>query len=316
MSETNTAEITDDQMAEHLAQWDASGPQIPQEEPAPETDAQVEELAEQGTETGDGQSPEEEPAETGTESEEKSEEAKPEEKTEQPEAEQKTLTKADKEKVRQENTWKKIEAEKQAIAQAKAEIEAQKAELALKAVKKPETLKDEKGFTAEDYEKFADQIEKDGDHPQSTIELARLKARQLRDQEKFQQAETHKQAVELVVKQTIEKYPDLQKPDSAIAKQMQAIYERDKSDGFYGTRPDGIAKMAELAEARVKADSVPVLEKKLSELTKEVARLTKLTTPSKGGPTSIGKAASSAVPSEADVEAYMKELDGKGVLIG
>lgn len=315
MSDTATqGEITDDQMAEHLAQWDAAGPEISQE-PTTTTDAQVEELAEQVAEPGDGQSPEEEPAEAGTESEEKTEDAEPE-KTEKPDAEKQPQTKAEKEAARQDKSWKKLQEEREAFKKEREALEAQKAELALKAVKKPEPLKDDKGFTAEDYERYADQIEKDGDHPQSTIELARLKARQLRDKEQFQQAEAHKQAVDLVIKRTVEKFPDLQKADSPIAKTMQSLYEAEKSDPFFTQRPDGIAKMAEFAAALVKADSVPALEKKNSELTKEVARLTKLATPSKGGPTSPGKLSSSETLTEADVEKAMKELDMRGVLIG
>jgi hypothetical protein len=303
MSDTTIAEPSEEQFLTELAQVQAEAETIPSGQNQP--DAQVED-ATQDAETGDGQSPDEaEPAEDGTESVEESEPEKVTEK--QPE---KPTSKEEKEAARREKSWKKLQEEREAFQKEREALEAERAELAMKAIKKPDTLRDDKGFTAEDYERYADQIEKEGDHPQSTIELARLKARQLRDKEQFQATEADRQARELIVKETVKKYPELEKPESPIAKQMQALWQTEQKEKFFVSRPEGFAKLVEYADARAKADSVPSLEKKITELTKEVARLTKASTPSKAGLTTLTK--KSGELTEDDVMAHMAEIDANG----
>lgn len=315
MSDTQTIqEPTLEQFeAELNAQIEAGGAVT--ETPEVQPDAQADETATQDAESGESQSPDEsEPVEDGTEPEKAEEQKKPET------TEKKPLTKEEKEKVRQENSWKKIQEEKDALRREKEAIEAQKAEIALKTAKKPEPLKDEKGFSAEDYDSFAEQAEaenrkllasgEDLKYQPSQIELAKLKARTLRDKESIQQAEAHRVAAEEVVKQTVAKYPDLQKPETPLAKEMQKLWQSEQKERFYLNQPDGFARMAELAVARTEAGSVPSLKTKITELTKEVARLTKLSSPSRGSAGSLSKPDGELT--EEDVLQHMVRIDANG----
>jgi hypothetical protein len=273
------------------------------------------ESPEAGTESEDTEETEEKPEET---------EEKTEPQPEQPKAEEKPLSKEEKAKAREAKTWQKIEAEKQAIAKEREEVERAKAEIALSKAKKPEPVKDEKGFTADDYDQFAKDAEREnreaaarGDEPKwspANLELARVKAQGLRQREQF---ETHQQrlvAKQAAVQQAVDKYSDLKNPQSAMAKEMLKTWESNKD--FWGDRPEAVAVMAELADARVKADSVPALEKKITELTKELDRLTKLSSPSKGGINSPGKGSPKGNPTYEELEAHMAALDNAGLPVG
>ncbi len=333
MSDT-TKEPTYDEVLSHLEGLDSSGVEIPADPTAPGATA----LAKEPTETEEPEksqsSDEDESPETGTESEdteeteEQSDEPKAKEdeapkQTDEPKAEEKPLSKEEKAKAREAKAWQKLEAEKAEVAKARAEIESAKAEIALSKARKPEPIKDEKGFTADEYDSFVKDAEREnkeaiarGDDPKwspANIEVARVKAEGLRQREHFEGQQQRVVAKQAAVQQAIDKYPDLKQPESAMTKEMLKVWESNKD--FWGDRPDAVAVMAELAASRVKADSVPVLEKKVTELTKELDRLNKLASPSKGSNLSM-RGSKKESPSWEDVQAAAEALDNAGVSVG
>lgn len=274
-------------------------------------------------ETEKGQSSDEvESPEAGTEPEEKAEESaetkgEGTEKTEKEQGEQKPLTKAEKDAARAAKAWRDIEAKKAEIAREREEVERAKAEIALAKAQKPEPVKDEKGYSADDYEAFADLAEKnireaeENDikpaYTMTAVLAARKRALELRHRETVEGESKRAAAVQAEFQKVTKDYPDLNKSDSPLAKAVHEIWEKNKE--FYN-RPGSLEKMAELASLRVKAGSVPALEKKINELASEVKRLTQLTSPSKGGQGyNGGKKASAGTPTEEEVIAALRRDD-------
>ncbi len=326
MDKNVITDVTEEaQLLASLAEADASGTPVPERIEG----SQVVPAKVQSTETPEtdeqGQSEEsEESPEAGTESEETdatdevvAEKDKATETTEP----QKPQSKAEKDQARVSKAFQKIEAEKAEIAKARAELDRAKAEIAQSQAKKPEPVKDENGFTAEDYDSFVRdaerenaQLEKAGDSPKwgaASVEKARYKAQEMRLREQHVNAERTRIAVEAEAQQTVEKYPELKNPESPMAKAMKAVWESNQE--YFSGRPGSMKVIAELAAGRVKTDSVPALEKKITELTNEVKRLTNNATPSKGAP--VPTRSAPKAQSDAELEATMRELDRSGVTL-
>lgn len=306
MSEPNDEQLEAEVLAE-LAKVDAEM-QL-DEAPEPTPDAQAPEQDTEAEPEG-GQPEDEASAEAGTEP------AKAQE-VQQP-TEQKPQSKFEKEKARQQNAWQKIEAEKAEIRKQREELEKFKAEQAQKAAKKPEPYRDKDGWSAEDYEKFAKDYEEDPDsYPNVTpqmIRMARQKAEHLRREETEVQTSRQREAQEAVIKQTVEKNPELKDVNSPLGQKLKELFDREKDDPFYSTHIEGFARAVEHAKAELRAGSVPVLEKQITDLKKEVDRLTKLTTPSKpGSQPASKKAPTNAVPSEDELERLTAQWDAQGI---
>lgn len=227
---------------------------------------------------------------------------------------EKPLTRQEKEHQRLGKGWQQLNAEKEAVkrereafAKEREEVERAKGEQARQRLRSPEPLRDERGFTAQDYEEAASRWKKDGSGDENAIEAALNVAQRLRSQERDAENETYRTAMQHVIRQN----PELQNQASPLTmKTMELLNAAAKQRVNPYHHPDGYAQAVEHAKLAIRADSVPTLEKKLTELTKENQRLTKLVTPIRGGPSRLGGSApNGAVPTEAEVEAALMQED-------
>lgn len=267
----------------------------------PETSASEE--SEQSPEQGQHDDAPEDAPEAGTEPDKSKTEQKPQ-------------TREQKEVARQQNAWLKINAEKEALKKEREQLESlrqqaenERGEAARRQLNSSEPLRDERGFCAEDYEKAADKWQEQGDVDATVIKNARAAALGLRHKE---QAALHA-AQQMAINHVIKQNPDLQNMASPLAMETRKIMfdEAPKMKFNPYAHPDGFAMAVEHAKLRVRAGSVPALEKKINELTAENQRLTKLTTPTRGGtPRATGSASDpNRIPTEAEVEAALRQDD-------
>lgn len=195
-------------------------------------------------------------------------------------------TKEQKEKARQENTWKKINEEKEALKREREEVqrireeaEAEKGKKAQEFIESPEPLKDERGFTAADYEGIADKWQENGEGTAEQIKAARAHAGIMRQKEQQAFADAQQQAVNQVVRENPE-LKDIASPLNIKLREMLDKGSKAKRNPY--AHPMGLAQAVQDAKLHLKADSVPALETRVQELTAEIQRLTKLSTPAKG----------------------------------
>jgi hypothetical protein len=110
------------------------------------------------------------------------------------------------------------------------------------------------------------------------------------------------------MQEAIKADPDLVKPDSPIAKAVHSLLETHGQ--VFWMIPDGFKKVVAVAKMQIEAGSASELREKLTKAEKEVARLTKATTPLGGGPTETIQ------PKKLDdlpIDEQMKELERMAV---
>lgn len=219
----------------------------------------------------------------------------PEEKTESPGTEaanpvaEKELSPFEKAKAekkdREARAWQKIEEEKASLKAEREKLESSRREIEAERPKGG-PLRDKHGFSAEDYEAAAKENEAAGDD--NFAKLARAKAQDLRGQEQqhFQKAALAE--FDLGVKDVTKTRPELAyEPNSEVTKELISIL-REFPALSQGRK--GFATAVQIYDSRKTAASVPELQKKIDELTKEKERLTKLTSLPSSGPRPAGKA--------------------------
>jgi len=198
-------------------------------------------------------------------------EAKAEKKTEQKAEKEKSSSKFAQEQNRKAKTWEQINAEKEAI---KAEKEALKREREewgkqreQSTAAETNSFRDEKGYTAEDYEAAAKEFEADGDS--QLAKAARAKAEGVRKSatERQQKAQQEKFA-----KAWADSYARLSEKETWLKDQNSAEYKRTvellQRVPVLQSMPDGLVHAVELMklqDSAAKAQSIEAENKALKE---------------------------------------------------
>lgn len=203
---------------------------------------------------------------TGTDDEAKPDEAK--------------KSKYQRERERQEQSWKKLEEEKRQVREEKQRLEAEKQRLEQERQNaKPRGPKE---LTADNLEQLAKVYEQEGDLDKAkrAKELAvekRAEEKRQAEQERQTALETHKakwvQESEAVSKEM----PELKNPESPLSKEVLGLLRNPEYATLLARHPSGFRYAAEIGQLRLAAASVPELQKKVAEQKAEIERLTKLT---------------------------------------
>lgn len=226
---------------------------------------------------GDAEKPTETADKEAAESKEKAEpEVDPGTKPEETESQ---YSKARKEQERREKSWQKLNEEKEAFRREREEFEKKRQE-AEQQQTKAAGKKDEAGYTAADYEKFAEETD-DPDLARKAI----LKAQNLRKQEttEIQQHDQQKFAEtwQKNLTEVIAANKELEDQNSELGKALTAVL---KEVPAFSLHPDGIKHAVEYAKAKSQSGLVPGLNEKVKQLETQIADLTKKLTPGGGGP--------------------------------
>lgn len=302
-NQTDT-EFSDDQLRDLANELDVTGEvEIPSAETTEEERAASESEKQNGVTDPEKEKEPETEAGTPKPGDETSSEKKPEGEQEP------SKSKYAKERERQDRSW-------QAINERKAELEKREAELAEREksieakrseVEKPTESKDERGYTASDYERAAEQFREHGD---ADLALrASNRAKELR--EKDQKASAEGQQKKFLgawyghQNEILEKRPELKDVNSELG---QAVTKLLKEDRIYSNIPDGFKRAVRDAENASKAELVPSLEKKVAELQEEITRLNSKLQPGGSGPTSQPKQKSFDELSPEEQESQLRKM--------
>ena len=222
-------------------------------------------------------------------------------------------TKAKKDAARLDRSWKTLNAEKEALARQKAELEEFKKSLSQpppKPAGQPKPQGEEK-LTAGDYLQAAELYDKEGKADEARA--CRNLAAQAQQSEKIETQQREQQFKDewnknLATIANSEGYQDLKKLDSPLAKNMLKVLQ---VEGDLLLRPDGCKKAAWVAKILTVSEEVPGLKSKVAEQEKEIERLRKLVKvdPTPAPTTKKDDAAKGGGESEADLLAHLKELD-------
>ena len=129
--------------------------------------------------------------------------------------------------------------------------------------------KDERGYTAQDYEVYAEKAEEDGDI--KTAKVARQEAGILRQKQAYAEflAGWQKTHAEMV-----KENPDLTNLETPLAKEVSRLL--DEPDSLFKKRPDGLKFAVSFAKAQLSTGSIPALQGEIKKLKQELTRLNEL----------------------------------------
>ena len=172
-----------------------------------------------------------------------------------------------KEAERFDRNWQEFQREKQ---ESREEMRRLREELAdLRQKPSAPSQKDERGYTAEDYDSYATKAEEDGDI--KTAKVARKEAEILRQKSAYAEfvAGWQKTQGELV-----KEHPDLTNLESPLAKEVNKLLDEPQS--IFKMRPDGLKYAVSYAKAQLDTGSIPALKGEIKKLKQELTRLNEL----------------------------------------
>ena len=129
--------------------------------------------------------------------------------------------------------------------------------------------KDERGYTAEDYDSYADKAEEDGDI--KTAKVARKEADLLRQKTAYAQFLDGWQKTQA---EMIKEHPDLTNMETPLAKEVTKLLDTPQS--IFKSRPDGLKYAVAFAKAQLSTGSIPALQGEIKKLKQELTRLNEL----------------------------------------
>lgn len=223
-------------------------------------------------------------------------------------------TKAEKEQERLEKTWEnanklkeEARAEREAVEAERAKVKAEREEIERSRPKpepeKPQLLKDDRGFTAEDYEAFAQKKwEERNDDPdaQSIAEAAMRTAHELRNTQAKQEREKFEGSWWDGLIKLSDEIPEIAAPIGGktagplYQDMCQLLAPGTPTREWFLQHRNGYRIAADLVRFRHQAGSVPALKADIQRLTKENQRLAGLTTTLPTGATRSGRGESGA----------------------
>ena len=172
-----------------------------------------------------------------------------------------------KEAERFDRNWQEFQREKQESREEMRRLREELAELRQKPC--TPSQKDERGYTAEDYDSYATKAEEDGDI--KTAKVARKEAEILRQKSAYAEfvAGWQKTQGELV-----KEHPDLTNLESPLAKEVNKLLDEPQS--IFKMRPDGLKYAVSYAKAQLDTGSIPALKGEIKKLKQELTRLNEL----------------------------------------
>lgn len=136
---------------------------------------------------------------------------------------------------------------------------------------KPSTpsQKDERGYTAQDYEAYAEKAEEEGDV--KTAKVARQEANILRQKSAYDEfvAGWQKTQAEMA-----KENPDLNNMETPLAKEVMKLLDEPQS--IFKMRHDGLKHAVAYAKANLETGSIPALRGEIKKLKQELTRLNEL----------------------------------------
>jgi hypothetical protein len=314
MADQLTATIPDPELAKLEAMAVEHDTQASQElsaqepeaaQPAAEKETPTDESTPDNSETGPDKAKTERPrdelgrftkTETGEDIPEAERQPAEEEKPQPSDYEAKRQEKARKEAERLDKTWQNVDLRKQELEQREREL-AQREQAVLQ--RQQPQVQQQRQYSsrdlfeaAQDFKSRAKKALQDGDYDAFNEQIGLAEQAEQSAQQFYQveaqeaqqaQVEQYRQLWNGHMEQAIKADPDLIKPDSSLAKEMQSLLQV-HGETFWMI-PDGFPKAVELAKLRLEAGSASELRGKLTKAEKEVERLTKATTPLRAGPT-------------------------------
>ncbi len=195
--------------------------------------------------------------------------------------EESQYAKARKEQERRERSWQKLEEEKKAVREEREKLESERKELEGKKAR-AEVYRDPSGYSADDYEKFAEstddpELSKKARERASALRKEEGETRSKASQEEFQKGWSEN------LKATIDANKDLEDGNSALGKELTRVL---KEIPLFSLAPDGIRHAVEYAKANLQSGLVASLKEENQRLKEENERLNKLTSiGTESGPT-------------------------------
>ena len=243
---------------------------IKTEEPEPEETPEVEVETETETEVRDV----DEPDSSSTEEE------APEAKEEQPDK-----SKWANNEHRKNKSWKEINSQKEELKRERDALESERSELVERQADLDDgkAYRDEKGFTAEDYNAAAERLESDGDTRLAND--AREKAESVReDGKKTEQTRATRKAQdewEGARQELMNDIPELKDPEAHLTKAANQILQ-DYPDLLYVPEGKGLRQAVQTAQWKVAAEGADKSQSEVKELTDKLNKLEKQTSVSGG----------------------------------
>jgi hypothetical protein len=198
--------------------------------------------------------------------------------SEAPETEEQPKSKWAKNEARKSKSWKEINSKKEEIKREREELEKLRGELseARDDLNEGQEYRDEKGFTAGDYESAAERLESSGDH--DVAKNARERASKVR-------AEADKAGESRAVKEAQAKWdetradlmretPELKDTESELTKTANQIL-KDHPDLMYVPEGRGLRHAVQIAEYKIKAAQSESSQAEVKELTEKLTKLEK-----------------------------------------
>ena len=192
-----------------------------------------------------------------------------------PEAQEEPKSKWAKNEERKNNSWKHINAEKEEIKRQRDELLKVAEELKGRQsdLDDGKAYRDEKGFTAEDYDNAANRLIEEGDDDLASD--AKARAEEVRgESEKAQQeriSKKHWDSFESKRQSLMQKHEDLRESDSELTQKANAILKQYPSMA----NAEGLEKAVEIAQLQIKASGADKSKTQVKELTDKLTKLEK-----------------------------------------
>jgi len=194
---------------------------------------------------------------------------------EAPEAEEQPKSKWAKNEERKTSSWKHINAEKEEIKRQREELLKVAEELKGRQADLDDgkAYRDEKGFTAEDYENAAKRLKEEGDDDLASDAKERAKEVRTEADKSQQEREVKKQhgAFESKRQELMQKHEDLRDVNSELTKAANAILQQYPSMA----NADGLEHAVNIAQLQMKAAGAEKSETQVEELTNKLNKLEK-----------------------------------------
>ena len=189
--------------------------------------------------------------------------------------EQPKKSKWEKNEERKTSSWKQINAEKEEIKRQREALLKEAEELKSRKVDLDEgkAYRDEKGFTAEDYENAAKRLKEEGDDDLASDAINRAKEVRAEGDKAQQQmvAKKHWDAFESKRQELMQKHSELSKPDSELTQKANAILTEHPSMQSAA----GLEQAVKIAQLQIKAAGAETSEAQVKELTDKLTKLEK-----------------------------------------
>jgi len=194
---------------------------------------------------------------------------------EAPEAQEQPKSKWAKNEERKTSSWKQINAEKEEIKRQREELLKVSEELKGRQADLDDgkAYRDEKGFTAEDYENAAKRLKEEGDDDLASDAKERAEEVRTEAEKSQQEREVKKQmsAFEGKRQELMQKHEDLRDVNSDLTKAANAILQQYPSMA----NADGLENAVKIAQLQMKADGAEKSEIQVKELTNKLNKLEK-----------------------------------------